>query len=376
MERERWELRRVMRFWKMLPVAVFILLSGCGQFFFKQTTPPPGSTGNYLYVANSTASTIAGFSIGTSSLSATSNSPYGLGVTPSALAVTPSGSFLYAASLAGAIYGYSIASSGVPVILNNGSAVVSQISPVAIKVDPSGSWLIAVDLTPAAYLFAIDTSTGLLTSEGTVPLDAGTPNRIVFTPDDTLVYVSLGTGGVDILTFSSSTGALTKTNLIVKPKQAVNADLGMAVDPGGKYLFVAETGLNGLRALSIASGGVLTELSGSPYATGLGPSGVLVDSTGSYVYVANRTANNISGFLLSTTGALTQISGSPFTTGTNPVDLAEDTTNTYIAVACSGGTPDLQVFTLGTTTAGALDSFATATTGTDPTGAAAIVSAK
>jgi 6-phosphogluconolactonase (cycloisomerase 2 family) len=94
------------------------------------------------------------------------------------------------------------------------------------------------------------------------------------------------------------------------------------------------------------------------------------------VYVANRTANNISGFLLSTTGALTQISGSPFTTGTNPVDLAEDTTNTYIAVACSGGTPDLQVFTLGTTTAGALDSFATATTGTDPTGAAAIVSAK
>ena len=365
-----------MRFWKVLPAAVLLVLTGCGQFFFKETTPPPSGSGNYLYVANSLTSTIAGFSIGTSSVSAVSNSPYSLGVSPSAIAVTPSGNYLYAASLAGAIYAYSIGSGGALTLSNNGSAVVSQISPVALKVDPSGNWLIAVDLTPAAYVFSIDSSTGGLTSEGSVPLDPGVPNHIVFTPNNSLVYVSLGTGGVDILTFSSSTGVLSKTTQILKPKQTVNADQGLAVDPASKYLFVAETGLNGVRALSIGTNGALTELSGSPYATALGPSGVLVDSTGSYVYVANSTANTVSAFLLSATGGLTKISGSPFATGTSPVDLTEDSTDAYVAVACAGGTPDLQVFQILTTTPGALESFATATTGTDPTGAAAVVATK
>jgi 6-phosphogluconolactonase len=366
-----------MRFWKTFSTLVLVLLAGCGKFFPDETTSGGGGTGNYLYVANSSVSTVAGFSIGTSNLSAVSNSPYALGVTPSALAVTPSGSYLYAASLAGAIYAYSIGSNGALTITNNGSAVVSQISPVAIKVDPSGNWLIAVDATPMAYVFSINSSTGMLTSEGSLALDAGSPNRIVFTPNNSYVYVSLGTGGVDILRFNANAGVITGPVGLLKPKQTVNADQGLAVDPGSKYLFVTETGLNGLRVLSIAAAtGALTELSGSPYPTGLGPSGVLVDSTGSYVYVANRTANNISAFLLSATGSLTSISGSPFASGTNPIDLAEDTTNAYLAVVSSGGDPDLQLFQILATTPGALESFATATTGTDPTGAVAIVASK
>lgn len=368
----------MMRFWKILPLAAFsLLLGGCGQFFPKvtTTTTTTGSTGNYLYVANTTVPSIAAFSVSTTALSVVSGSPYSLGVTPGAVAVTPSGSFVYAASLAGAIYAYSIGTGGALTVANNGSAVVSEISPVAIRIDPTGNWLIAVDLTPAAYLFSIDSSTGLLTSEGNIPLDVGTPDRIVFTPNDSFVYVSLGTGGVDILSFNSTTGVLSGPSGNLKPKQAVNADQGLAVDPGNKYLFVTETGLNGLREFSIGTTGALTELTGSPYTTPLGPAGVLVDSTGSYVYVANRTAGTISAFLLSATGALTQISGSPFTTGTNPVDLVEDATKTHVAVVCSGGTPDLQVFTISTTTPGALSSFATATTGTDPTGAAAIAAA-
>jgi 6-phosphogluconolactonase (cycloisomerase 2 family) len=100
-----------------------------------------------------------------------------------------------------------------------------------------------------------------------------------------------------------------------------------------------------------------------------------MDSTGSYLYVTNRASHNISAFLLSSSGALTQISGSPFATGINPLDLAEDNTHTYIAAVCAGGTPDLQVFKIDTTTPGALDVFKTATTGTDPTNALAVVAA-
>lgn len=374
----RYELKTQMRVLKVFLQIMFLeaalLVTGCGQFFPKETTPPPSSSGNYLYVANSATTDIGGLGITTSGLSTLSNSPYQLGVAPSALALTPSNSFLYTSSLAGAIYAWTVGSNGALTIANSGNAVVTQISPVAVKVDTTGNWLIAVDLTPAAYVFAINTSTGALTQQGNaVPLDTGSPNRLLITPNDSLVYVSLGTGGVDILTFNSTSGVLTKTNQILKPKQSANADQGLASDPSTKYLFVAETGVNALRALTIGTNGALTEVSGSPFTTGLGPNGVIVDATGSYVYVANRTDGTITAFALSTTGKLTPIAGSPFTTGTNPVDLAEDKTHAYIAVACSGGSPDLQVFTVSTTTPGALTSFATAATGTDPTNAFAVV---
>jgi 6-phosphogluconolactonase (cycloisomerase 2 family) len=367
-------------FFRICPVFLLLSLAGCGKFFVSDTTPPGGS-GSYLYEANAVAGTVTGFSIGTSGISNTSNSPYSLGVPPNAMAVTPSGSYVYVgSSTGGALYGYSVASSGALSLLNNSNALITGVSPVALSVDPSGQWLIAVDASPAAYVFSIDSSTGLLTQQGSA-LNfsiAGSPNRIVFTPNNGLVYVSLGTGGVAICTFNSNTGVLTQTNQVLKPKATANADQGLAVDPAGQYLFAAETGANAVRVLTIASSGALTEVSGSPFKTGLGPTGVLVDSTGSYVYVTNRTDGTVSAFSLSdTTGALTAISGSPFTTGSTPVDLTEDTTDTYLGVACLGGSPDLQVFTIGSstsTTPGALTSFATAKAST-ATGALAIVAA-
>jgi 6-phosphogluconolactonase (cycloisomerase 2 family) len=356
-----------------------LTLAGCGKFFVKETNPtPPSGSGNYFYVANTTTLSVAGFSVGSSNLTNTSNSPYGLGVAPSAMAVTPNGSFIYVATLAGAIYGYSVGTDGSLTLMNSGNALITGISPIALKVDPSGQWLVAVDLSPAAYVFSINTSSGLLTQQGNpLGLDAGSPNRIVFTPSNGLMYVSLGTGGVDICTFNSATGVVTKTNQILKPKAVSNADQGLAVDPSGKFLFVTETGASAVRVLSIAASGALTEVSGSPFPTGLGPSAVMVDSTGTYVYVANRTDGTISAFTLSSSGSLTKISGSPFSTGSAPTDLAEDTADAHIGVACTGGTPDFQVFSIGSatsTTPGALTSFASSQAST-PAGAIAVVAA-
>jgi 6-phosphogluconolactonase len=347
----------------LLAVFVVSLTVGCGQFFpDENSTTPPTGTGSYFFLANLTGLSVSGYSVTTSNtVASVSGSPSNLSVGINAIAATPSGAFLYAASEVGSsIYGYSLGSGGALTLLNNSSALITGVSPLAIQVDPSGQWLIAVDAQPVATIFSINTSTGLLTQTGTLALDPGTPSGITFTPDNTKMYVALNTGGVDIFTFSSTSGVLTKTGNL-SPKQSVNADYGVAVDPGNKYLFVTETGINAVRVLSIGTNGALTELSGSPYATGLGPNGVLVDETGSYVYVANSTGGTISAFLLSGTGGLTQISGSPFTTGTGPVALAEDATHTYIGVANSGGSPDLQVFTISTTTPGALTSYASTT---------------
>jgi DNA-binding beta-propeller fold protein YncE len=374
----------MLKIFAIMPLFLLLNFSGCGQFFPPQSTASGGGgtgggtgTGNYFFVANATTQAIAGFQIGTTNLTNTSNSPYSVGVAPSAIAATPNGSFVYVATLAGAIYGYSVGSGGVLTLLNSGSALITGVSPSTIRVDPSGNWLIAADLTPAAYVFSINSTSGLLTQQGgALPLDTGTPNHIAVTPSNGLVYISLSTGGVDICAFSPSTGALSKLNQILTPKATDDADNGLAIDPASKYLFVAETGVNAVRVLTIASTGSLAEVKGSPFTTGLGPTGVIVDASGSYVYVTNQTDGTVSAFSLATaTGALTEISGSPFATGLAPADLAEDTSKTYIGVACSGGTPDFQVFTIGSSTSatpGGLTSFAK-TTGSTASGALGVV---
>ncbi len=379
--------------WKRLaslPLVSVLFLSACGGKFFPKETGGGGKTssGDYLYVANTSVNpfTIAAFSIANSKLNTISGSPFNFGAAqPSALVVTPKNTFLYVASVAGGIFGYSINSNGSLSVLNSGNALVTGILPSALKVDSTGSWLIAAQdngsgSNGSAYLFAINTSTGALTAQGNaVTLDVGSPTRIVMTPNNQIVYISLATGGVDILAFNASSGVLNAPSQILHPKNSNNADYGLAIDSSGSYLFVTETGTvvngtSGLRVLKIAANGGLTELSTSPVQTDLGPVAVLV-STHGYVYVASRTKNVIDGFALSANGALTALPNSPYSTGTMPVDLAEDNSHAYIAVACSGGTPDFQVFTIDTSasTAGQLVSLATASTSsTSPAGAAVV----
>jgi 6-phosphogluconolactonase (cycloisomerase 2 family) len=284
---------------------------------------------------------------------------------------------LYTGSLSGNIYAYTINNDGTLTIANSGGPVATGVSPITMKVDPTGQWLIVADLSPQVYLFGIDASTGALTSQGKpVALDAGTTSNLYITPNGQYVFISLGTGGVDILTFNSTTGVISKLSQKLNPKSSSNADFGLASDPNSKYLFVTETGINAVRILNINTTGssTLTELATSPVKTGLGPTQVLVNSTGSYVYVTNRTDGTVSGFALSANGALTELSGSPYTTGALPVDMTDDQTGSYIAVVCAGGNPDLQVFSVDTATPGKLDAFASKTTGTDPTLASAIAS--
>lgn len=377
-----------MRVAQFFCLAGLLLLAGCGKFFPKPApgppTPPPGSSGDYLYVADGSLSlnTIAGFSLGNSTLGTAPNSPYSVGLTPGVLAITPDNKFIYVGSVLGGIYLYAINSNGSLTIQNGGGPVATGVSPATMKIDQSGNWLMAATYSqtgvtgsaPIAFVFQIDRSTGGLTTQNTqVPLDPGSANSIAITPTNQLVYVSLQTGGIDVLAFNANTGTLTKLNYIRRPLQQYGADYGLAIDPAGSYLFVGETGINAVRVFTINANGSLTELATSPVKTGLGPTAVLIDATGAFVYVANRTDNTISAFTLSAAGALTPVSGSPFPTGSTPIALAEDNTKAYIAVACQGGNPDLQVFALDTTVPGKLDAFKTATTGTAPANAATVV---
>ena len=363
-------------------MAGVLALTGCGQFFPPLSSGGGGggggtSTGDYLYIGDLGTSplSVAGFTLGSSKLSVISGAPWSVSLEATALAVTPSNSYLYLGSAAGGIYVYTIGTSGGLTLGNGGVPVATGVSPAVLRVDTTGKYLLgASEFSGQVYVYQIGTG-GALTaiSSSVVTLNSSNPSTdMEITPNDNYVYVSCGTAGIYTLSFNSTTGALAQVNSVLTPKQTNAADNGMTIAPSGSYLFAAETVTGGVRVFSIGTGGTLTETSGSPYTTATGAWAVLVDSTGSYVYVVNRAQGNISGFLLSNSGALTAIAGSPFTTGTLPVAMVEDKTDAYLAVICSGGSPDLQIFTFNGSTAGALTNFATATTGTDPTQASSI----
>ncbi len=375
-----------MRFAGWCLLAGLLVLAGCGQFFPPLTNTggggsgggSTGASGNYLYVANSNPklNTVAGFSLANGVLSSTNGSPYSSPLTPSSLAMTPDNKLLYVGSTSGAIYVYTVASDGSISLGHGGTPVFTGGSPAAMAVGPAGKWLLAVSaFSGEAYVFGIDSSTGALTNTGSggVGLASTSASALAITPNEQYVYVALGTGGVETLSFNSSTGALLPVNTVLAPKQNLDADLAVAVSPDGKYLYVTETGINAVRVLAIGANGTLTETQGSPYKAGLGPAAVLAGGAGSYVYVANRTGNTVSAFSVGTDGSLTAIQGSPFSTGTTPVAMAEDQTKGYLAVVNQGGNPDLQLFKFSSTTPGALVSAATSSTGTAPTQATTIV---
>jgi 6-phosphogluconolactonase len=371
---------------------LLLFLAGCGGFFVPQTNSGGGSnTGDYIYVGNSADPYIAGFGVSSSgALSVLSGSPYNNGVAAQSLVVTPANTFLYAGTTNG-IYLYAINSNGSIAIQNGGSAVAQDMVATQMQVVSTGGYLLATGFgtaigAQAIGIYTINASTGLLTAVTGSPLalytgnastpTVVTPTGLLITPNNSYVYVSLGSLGVQILTLGAN-GALsagsTPSLLLPTSTSTSPSDQGLASDPLSAFLFVAETN-TGLRVLSIGTGGSLKEVSGSPYAVGTGPTGVLLDTTGSYVYVANKGSNNISAFTLTAaSGKLTAVAGSPFASGGQlPIAMVNDNSKKFVAVINngqngSGGNNDMQVFKFDTTTDGKLNPVSTASTGTDPT---------
>lgn len=356
-------------------------VTGCfsGKFFNSpcQTTNSCGGGGSganssYAYVANASGS-VAGFPLPTAAFTSISGTAYVLGSPLSALAASPKGTFVYVATTAGPVLLYTIGTNGALTVGNNGTAVTSTLTPTWITIDPTGNWLFLLSTSINALLeYQINTTTGILTQVGAtsgIPISAGVATQVYVTANDQNVYVGVGLGGFDAFTFNSTTGALSNPQHM--SAQGGGAAITFGSDPNSKFLFVGEAG-RGIRSFSIGSGGTLTEVSGSPFTSPLGPSSIVVDPTSKYVYVANKTAGVITGYTLAANGGLTELSSSPFQAGTGPNAMSLDTTGKYLLVTSSGGGPDLEVFSFDVTTPGKLDPVASATTGTDPTNPVAL----
>jgi 6-phosphogluconolactonase (cycloisomerase 2 family) len=103
-------------------------------------------------------------------------------------------------------------------------------------------------------------------------------------------------------------------------------------DPQNRFLIVSDNSANLLHLFAIdSSSGVLTEVSPSPYITKIEPGTVITDPTGTHVYLyasgengayPGQGGNLIDAYNLSSTGVLTNVTGSPFATGSTSISMS------------------------------------------------------
>jgi 6-phosphogluconolactonase (cycloisomerase 2 family) len=368
------------------------LTTGCGTFFIYPGNQSGGgtSTGDYVYVANTTAGSLAGFSVGTGTLTAVSGSPYSLGFAPTAVAVNPANTLVFVAGTNGT-YGfinvYSIASTGVLSLLMSNN--VGAASEVAMDVSPDGIWLVGIDANgPPAHQaivdeYQINSSTGQLTQgNGAIYQYTGSviptinPLGIKFAPNEEYVFAAVGTAGDLVFPFNSSTGITVTGALSLSLGTAPTvSDNALAVSSNSSYLYIARSGPGGgLAVYTIGSGGALNIVSGSPLATGNQPTSVVVNKAGTNLYVANQQDGTVSGYSIASNGAVAVLSPATSSAVAQPRALAIDNSGNYLLATSYISTPDLSMYSYNSSS-GLTFATSTSTTtsgGTEPAGAISV----
>jgi len=308
--------------------------------------------GKFLYVSNGGTNGVSAFAIdsATGTLVTISGSPFAGGSGPRGIALHPSGKFLYTANRSSNdVSGYAIDTDSGALTPVPGSPFAippegdSQPGPQQLTVDPTGRFLYVSDhLTGDISGFTINASTGALTMISGSPftdqpdnLGPGIqPYALVVAPSGAFLYVSnhsrstLSVFGVDAVT--GALKAISGSPFSIPPPSECSAQpFGLALGPGGQFLYVADNGCGAITVFSLNSmTGAPTETQNSPFFIRAGDCNALplddtVDFTGRFLYVANQGCGSISGYSLNpTTGDPTELAGSPFPAGSSPYGLA------------------------------------------------------
>jgi 6-phosphogluconolactonase len=141
------------------------------------------------------------------------------------------------------------------------------------------------------------------------------------------VYVAnKGDNNVSAYSINPTTGALKP--VAGSPFPAGNTPLSIAVG-GLRFVYVTNEitsnfSFNGnVSAYRInPTTGALTPVAGSPFPAGNTPISIAVEPSGRFVYVANDGDNNVSAYRIGENGALTPVPGSPFAAGAGPRSVA------------------------------------------------------
>jgi len=266
----------------------------------------------HLIVANFSDSTITVYNHNTVTgvLTPVTGSPFATGAAPHSVVVSPDGLHVYVTNLNGnsisafsrnAITGFLNAIGGSPFSTGAGSG------PGQLIVSADGAYVLCVaQNTYKVIVFSRNAATGFLTPVAGSPFASEYfATGIAMTPDQQYVFVSSGVNSeFSVYSFNSVTGALAVIGVPIVTPSTPNF---MAVTPNGKYLIASNSSIFYISVYAINSlTGALTEVPGSPFATGVDPSQVIVSSDSLRAYLACSGDDTIRTYLIDpTTGTLT-----------------------------------------------------------------------
>jgi 6-phosphogluconolactonase len=266
---------------------------------------------SFLYVANASDVTIREFSVNTSTgaLAAIGSVSDGNGSSPQQIAIDPSGSFLYVTNSGnGSISQYSIASNGT---LNaNGTFSGSGLTqPIGIAAgptatggvyvaDPGSGMVMSFRIQPAGSLTLVNSVPSLGTSQGQ-------PRGVAVDPTGAFVYVTDIAGGV-VSVFS--VGASNSLAFLASYPTAAATnqpfDLALADNSAGLFLYTTNQIVNTVSDFAVTDGVLTFQATTTGVST---PVGIATDPTGSFVYVANSGTGQIAGYSVNSDSTLSAI---------------------------------------------------------------------
>lgn len=214
-------------------------------------------------------------------------------------------------------------------------------NPIALAIDPSGKFMFVanegvggISGTSSISVYSISGATITLTGPPTATDDFAT--ALAVSPTSNFLYVANSVGALPLLqgevtqySFDSTTGALTKVGSYIT---GGTTPAGVAINKKG-YLYVTNFGSNNISGFMIASDGTLSPTPKSPYtlATGAGPQALVADPVEDFLYVADYGSNQVSGFLISAaSGELSPLTPNAISTGSGPSGIAMDPTGIYL----------------------------------------------
>ena len=324
------------RSWPSCSLFIFAIAAVCS---LQACGGSSASSKLFAYVANPKDSTISGYGINANGvLVPLAISPILTAGGPFAVAADPQGRHLYVGDNdLDRVVAYSIdPQTGALEDIGVSQFGPPGIGPGAIAIHPSGKWLYTAGPGAALYGFAID-DTGRLSALAGSPfanLGALGTGGIAIDPLGKFVFVSNSISeNVSVFSVNSATGQLTQVGT---PTPSGNAQW-VTTDASGEHLYVPSAFGNEIFVFAIGAAGVLTPLSPPTYTVSGEALYVALSPNGRFLYVPTTDPDAISVFSIdATTGALAAIVGSPFATGTEPGSIAFTPSEEFAYVPSQG----------------------------------------
>lgn len=245
---------------------------------------------------------------------------------PHAVAIDPSGRFMYVAAdiVNGSVAAFAIdRASGEPSPLPGSPFATGGTLPTPIVIDRGGRFLYVGQsvgsFDGSIAVFAIDAATGALSHIPGSPfanvVNGGRMAALALSPDGRFLF----TGGSALATYSldPTTGAPTRMT------SRAGYYYGLAVDPTGRFLFGVNDSDGLLHGYAIAANGALAP-AGTPQPIGAVTRAIsAIKVVADLVYVGNSATGGLYGFRIDpASGALTPVAGSPLAGDPVPSVLA------------------------------------------------------